>query len=151
MKITDFIKDNILLLDGATGSLLMKKGFPSGKRSESANISCPELLVEIHKAYYDAGSNSVTTNTFGANSLYYSDEELETIIRKGIENVRKAAELSSGKQQKFIAYDMGPTGKLLKPYGELDFEYAVELFGKQARLAEKYGADYIMIETFNDG
>jgi 5-methyltetrahydrofolate--homocysteine methyltransferase len=151
MKITDFIKDNILLLDGATGSLLMKKGFPSGQRSESANISCPELLVEIHKAYYDAGSNSVTTNTFGANFLYYSDEELETIIRIGIENVRKAAELSSGKQQKFIAYDMGPTGKLLKPYGELDFEYAVELFGKQARLAEKYGADYIMIETFNDG
>ncbi len=151
MKVLDFIKDNIVILDGATGSLMQKMGFPAGVRPETANITNPDMLIKIHKSYFDAGSNIVTTNTFGANSLNFSETELESIISSAIGNVRKAAALSKTKQQKFVTYDIGPTGKLLAPYGDLPFEDAVEIFGLQARLAEKYGADMITIETMNDG
>lgn len=150
MKVLDFVKDNIVILDGATGSLMQKMGFPAGIRPETANITNPEMLVEIHKSYFDAGSNIVTTNTFGANPLNFSETELENIIRAAIENVRKAASLSESKQPKYVTYDIGPTGKLLAPYGDLPFEDAVEIFGFQAKLAEKYGADMITIETMND-
>lgn len=151
MNVLEFVKNNIVILDGATGSLMQKKGFPTGVRPETANITNPDMLVDIHKSYYDAGSNIVTTNTFGANSLNFSENELDEIVKAAIGNVRKAASLSSGKQQKFVTYDIGPTGKLLAPYGDLPFEKAVEIFGFQARLAEKYGADMISIETMNDG
>ncbi len=151
MKILDFLKQNIVLLDGATGSLLQKRGLPAGVRPETANITDAQLLIQIHKEYYDAGSNVVNTNTFGANTLSFDEEELEKIISAAILNVRTAAELSESEQEKFVSYDMGPTGKLLKPYGDLDFEEAVRIFGIQARLAEKHGADLISIETMNDG
>ncbi len=139
------------MLDGATGSLLQKRGLPAGVRPETANITDASLLIQIHKEYYDAGSNIVNTNTFGANTLSFDKEELEKIISAAILNVKTAAKLSKSEQEKFVSYDMGPTGKLLKPYGDLDFEEAVNIFGFQARLAEKYGADLISIETMNDG
>ncbi|MBR6702392.1 MAG: homocysteine S-methyltransferase family protein, partial [Clostridia bacterium] len=151
MKILDFIKQNIVLLDGATGSLLQKRGLPAGVKPETANITDPHLLIDIHREYYDAGSNIVNTNTFGANTLSFTEDELERIIQAAILNVKTAARLSTSPQEKFVSYDMGPTGKLLKPYGDLEFEKAVEIFGIQARLAEKYGADLISIETMNDG
>lgn len=151
MKILDFLKQNIVLLDGATGSLLQKRGLPAGVRPETANITDAQLLIQIHKEYYDAGSNIVNTNTFGANTLSFDEDELEKIISAAIMNVRTAAKLSESEQEKFVSYDMGPTGRLLKPYGDLDFEEAVRIFGIQARLAEKYGADLISIETMNDG
>ena len=150
MKLLDFINNSFVLLDGATGSLLQSAGYPAGERPERANITSPEMLIDIHRAYYDAGSNIVVSNTFGTNSLNFSDDELENIICSGINNVRTAAETSSGKQPKFVSYDMGPTGKMLKPFGDLDFEDAVSIFAKQAKLAEKYGADLISIETMSD-
>ena len=149
MKILDFLKQNIVLLDGATGSLLQKRGLPAGVRPETANITDAQLLIQIHKEYYDAGSNIVNTNTFGANTLSFDEEELEKIISAAILNVRTAAELSKSEQEKFVSYDMGPTGKLLKPYGDLDFEEAVRIFGIQARLAEKYGAEVIGVDDLN--
>ncbi len=151
MKILDFLKENIVLLDGATGSLLQKRGMPAGMRPERVNITDAQMLIQIHKEYYDAGSNIVNTNTFGANTLSFTGDELEKIISAAIMNVRTAARLSGAPQEKFVSYDMGPTGKLLKPYGDLEFEKAVEIFALQARLAEKYGADLISIETMNDG
>ena len=151
MKVTEFIKKNIVLLDGATGSLMQKLGFPTGVRPETAKRTHIEMITGIHKQYFDAGSNIVNTNTFGANSLNFTHSELEKIIAAAISNVRRAAELSDGVQEKFVSYDMGPSGKLLKPYGDLEFEKAVEIFAEQAQLAEKYGADLISIETMNDG
>ncbi|MBR3619890.1 MAG: homocysteine S-methyltransferase family protein, partial [Clostridia bacterium] len=135
MKVTEFIKKNIVLLDGATGSLMQKLGFPAGERPETANLTHTDMITGIHKQYFDAGSNIVNTNTFGANSLNFSHSELEEIIAAAISNVRRAAELSGGVQEKFVSYDMGPSGKLLKPYGDLEFEKAVELFAEQALLA----------------
>ncbi len=151
MKFLDFVKENIVLLDGATGSLMQKYGFPAGVKPETANLTHRDMITDIHRQYFEAGSNVVNTNTFGANLFHYSESELEEIIEAAVSNVRRAAELSGAAQPKFVSYDMGPSGKMLRPYGDLDFEKAVELFASQARLAEKYGADLISIETMNDG
>ncbi len=150
MKITEFLKNNILVLDGGTGTLLQERGLRPGELPETWNLTHPEVICAIHREYFDAGSNVVNTNTFGANLLKFSAEELDAIVKSAIELARRAALESIGKQEKFIALDIGPTGKMLKPYGDLDFEDAVAIFAETMKLGEKYGADLIMIETMND-
>ena len=150
MKITDYIKDNILYLDGGLGTLLQAQGLKSGELPERWNITHSDVLVIIHRDYFDAGSNVVNTNTFGANSLKFNDNELETIIKSAIDNVKKAREMSDTEHKKWIALDIGPTGKMLAPYGDFDFEDAVNVFKKTVELGVKYGADLIFIETMND-
>ncbi len=150
MNIKDYIKTNRLILDGSMGTLLQAKGLNAGELPERWNITHPDIIVDIHKSYFDAGSNVVNTNTFGANTLKFSADELEKIIKAAIENAKKAASESIGTQHKWIALDIGPTGKLLSPYGDLDFEDAVAVFAKTVKLGAKYGADLIFIETMND-
>ena len=150
MNIRDFIKNNIVYLDGGMGTLLQKSGLQPGELPERWNISHPEVVKEIHKSYYDSGSNIVNTNTFGANSLKFDADELSEIIYHAVKNADEARKASSGKQEKFIALDVGPTGKLLKPLGDLDFEDAVKAFAEVISLGVKYGVDLITIETMND-
>ena len=150
MNIRDFIKNNIVYLDGGMGTLLQKSGLQPGELPERWNISHPEVIKEIHKSYYDSGSNIVNTNTFGANSLKFGTDELSEIIYHAVKNADEARKASSGKQEKFIALDVGPTGKLLKPLGDLDFEDAVKAFAEVISLGVKYGVDLITIETMND-
>lgn len=150
MNIRDFIKNNIVYLDGGMGTLLQKSGLQPGELPEHWNISHPEVIREIHKNYYDSGSNVVNTNTFGANTLKFSIDELDEIICHAVKNADEARKASSGEQEKFIALDVGPTGKLLKPLGDLDFEDAVKIFAETIRLGVKYGVDLITIETTND-
>ena len=150
MNIRDFIKNNIVYLDGGMGTLLQKSGLQPGELPERWNISHPEVIKEIHKSYYDSGSNIVNTNTFGANSLKFGTDELSEIIYHAVKNADEARKSSSGKQEKFIALDVGPTGKLLKPLGDLDFEDAVKAFAEVISLGVKYGVDLITIETMND-
>lgn len=150
MNIRDFIKNNIVYLDGGMGTLLQKNGLQPGELPERWNISHPEVIKEIHKSYYDSGSNIVNTNTFGANSLKFDADELSEIIYHAVKNADEARKASSGKQEKFIALDVGPTGKLLKPLGDLDFEDAVKAFAEVISLGVKYGVDLITIETMND-
>ena len=150
MKITEFLKENLLYLDGGMGTLLQDAGLLPGEHPEHWNLTHPEAIQKIHRDYYDAGSHVVNTNTFGANSLKFSDADLETIIRAAVENARIAREASTATQPKFIALDIGPTGRLLKPYGDLDFEDAVEVFAKTVRIGVACGVDLIMIETMND-
>ena len=150
MNIRDFIKNNIVYLDGGMGTLLQKSGLRPGELPERWNISHPEVIEEIHKSYYDSGSNIVNTNTFGANSLKFGTDELSEIIYHAVKNADEARKASSGKQEKFIALDVGPTGKLLKPLGDLDFEDAVKTFAEVISLGVKYGVDLITIETMND-
>ena len=150
MNIRDFIKNNIVYLDGGMGTLLQKSGLQPGELPERWNISHPEVIKEIHKSYYDSGSNIVNTNTFGANSLKFGADELSEIIYHAVKNADEARKASSGKQEKFIALDVGPTGKLLKPLGDLDFEDAVKTFAEVISLGVKYGVDLITIETMND-
>lgn len=150
MEFLSFLKSNKVFFDGGMGTLLQAKGLQGGELPERWNLSHPEVIQEIHRSYYDAGSNVVTTNTFGANGLKFSAEELESIVKAAIENARLAQAQSKGDQPKFIALDIGPSGKLLKPLGDLDFEDAVELFAQTVRLGVQYGADLILIETMND-
>ena len=150
MNIRDFIKNNIVYLDGGMGTLLQKSGLQPGELPEHWNISHPEVIREIHKNYYDSGSNVVNTNTFGANTLKFSIDELDEIICHAVKNADEARKASSGEQEKFIALDVGPTGKMLKPLGDLDFEDAVKIFAETIRLGVKYGVDLITIETMND-
>ena len=150
MNIRDFIKNNIVYLDGGMGTLLQKSGLQPGELPEHWNISHPEVIREIHKNYYDSGSNVVNTNTFGANTLKFSIDELDEIICHAVKNADEARKASPGEQEKFIALDVGPTGKLLKPLGDLDFEDAVKIFAETIRLGVKYGIDLITIETMND-
>ncbi|MBQ7897497.1 MAG: homocysteine S-methyltransferase family protein [Clostridia bacterium] len=150
MTFSEFLKNNIVILDGGMGTLLQEEGLGAGEYPERWNMSHPDVIKRIHKDYFDAGSNVVSTNTFGANSLKFSDDELEEIIKRAIDNARWAREASESKKEKFIALDVGPTGKLLKPLGDLDFENAVEVFSKTVRIGASYGVDLIMIETMND-
>lgn len=150
MGVREFLQQNIVYLDGGTGTLLQAAGLPLGELPERWNVTHAAAVQEIHRAYFNAGSNIVATNTFGANRLKFAQEELEEIVKAAIGNVRLAAKTSLGKQEKFVALDIGPTGKLLKPYGDFDFEEAVAVFAETARLGEKYGADCILIETMSD-
>ena len=150
MKILDYIKENPLYLDGGMGTLLQSRGLGVGELPERWNITHPDVITEIHRAYYDAGSNVVSTNTFGANLLKFSPNELEKIVAAAVKNAYVAKETSTNTEEKFIALDIGPTGKLLKPYGDLDFENAVSIFAETVKLGAKYGVDLIFIETMND-
>ena len=150
MNFRDFFKNGIIYLDGGMGTLLQAAGLEAGEHPERWNLTHPETIQRIHRDYYDAGSHVVNTNTFGANALKFSDAELEKIIKAAVQNAESARNSSIGKQEKFIALDIGPTGKLLKPYGDLDFEDAVEIFAKTVRIGVSCGVDLIMIETMSD-
>ncbi len=150
MKFREFMDCNIVYLDGGMGTLLQAQGLKPGEHPERWNLTHPEVIRQIHKAYYDAGSNVVSTNTFGANSLKFSEEELEEIVKAAVGNAKAAKEASRNEAQRFVALDIGPTGKLLKPLGDLDFEDAVSIFAKTIQLGVKYGVDLIFIETMND-
>ena len=150
MNFREFLKENIVCLDGGMGTILQKKGLSAGELPERWNITHPEVITEIHTDYFNAGSNVVTTNTFGANSLKFNDEELEDIIKAAVANAKTAMKNSLSKMEKFIALDIGPCGKLLKPLGDLDFEDAVNIFSKTVKLGVKYGVDLVIIETMND-
>ena len=150
MQVLEYMQNHILLLDGGMGSLLQARGLQPGEHPERWNISHSEEIVAVQQAYFDAGSNVVNTNTFGANGLKFDEAELEQIVAAAVANARAAAERSVGTQPKFVALDIGPTGRLLKPYGDLDFEDAVGIFAQVVRLGVKYGVDLIFIETMND-
>lgn len=150
MNFSEYLKSNIVYLDGGMGTLLQANGLQPGEHPEKWNISHPEIITDIHKSYFNSGSNVVCTNTFGANSLKFDDTELEEIIKSAICNAKKAKELANDTHEKFIALDIGPTGKLLKPLGDLDFEDAVTIFSKTVKLGVKYGVDLVLIETMND-
>ena len=143
------LKESRLYFDGGMGTLLQKSGLKPGELPENWNLSHPEVITEIHLEYLKAGTNILTTNTFGANSLKF--ENLEEIIPAAINNARKAISLYEGeKDNLFVAFDVGPLGKMLRPLGDVDFEEAVSVFSKSIRIAAENGADLVLIETMND-
>ena len=148
MNFSEFLSKNIVLLDGGMGTLLQARGLKPGELPERWNLTRPEDIIGIHQQYLEAGSNIITANTFGANVLKFGDE-LEDIIVAGLNNVRTAiSRLAPEKQaDRYVAFDIGPLGKMLQPLGDLPFEDAVELFAKSIRIAARHGADLIFIET----
>ena len=150
MDILELLKQGAVYLDGGMGTLLQSRGLKPGERPEMWNLTRPEEITAIHRAYFEAGSHVVCANTFGANSLHFPGAELEPVVAAALANARAARAASAGEQEKFVALDIGPTGRLLKPYGDLDFEEAVAVFARTVRLGVQYGADLILIETMND-
>ena len=130
-----------LLFDGGMGTMLQKLGIPAGELPDLLCLSKPGAITEVHAAYVKAGSQAVTTNTFGANS-----RKLAGIA--AVDDIYAAAvECARGAGARYIAADIGPTGELLEPFGDLEFDEAYELFAEQARAADAAGADIIIIET----
>ena len=144
MKFSDFLKKHIVLFDGAFGTLLQKKAGNVGTLPERLNEERPELIADIHRAYLDAGADVITANTFGANPLKAGSKELsDRLIRAGVALARKIA------KDKFVALDIGPSGRLLEPMGSMTFEEAYQCFADVVD-AGKEGADLILIETMAD-
>lgn len=147
MNIKELLGKERLYFDGGMGTLLQAKGLKAGELPELWNITHPDIIKDIHLSYLNAGSNIITTNTFGANCLKF--DNLEEIIASAIKNAKNAI-AESGEDKCFVAFDMGPLGKMLEPLGDMRFEEAVEVFRQSAVLGEKYGADLVIIETMND-
>ena len=137
-----------VFFDGAMGTILQQNGLGAGELPETWNLSHPDLITSIHADYLAAGCQIVKSNTFGANRFKFPGEELKTIITAGISHAKKA--VSQCGHPAMVAMDIGPTGKLMKPMGDLDFEEAVSAFGEAAAMGEKAGADLILIETMSD-
>ncbi len=150
MEILNYLRENVLLLDGGMGSLLYARGMSRTERSESWTLSHPDVVRDIHRSYYDAGSNLVLTNTFGANALYHSSDELREIVTSAVRLVREAADESGTPQPKFAALDIGPCGKMIKPLGDFHFDDAKALFAEVARYGSEAGADAVFVETMYD-
>lgn len=150
MNIRERLGKELLFLDGGMGTLLQAEGLAPGELPETWNIEHPEKVEAIHRRYYEAGSDVVLANTFGANVCKFHDDRytVEEVIRAGIANAKRAGEQIE--KETYVALDMGPTGKLLKPMGDLDFDDAYEAFAEAVRYGEKYGADLIHIETMSD-
>ena len=146
MNFKSFLKNHIVVLDGAMGTELQNAGLALGELPEEWNISRPDVIEGIHRAYFAAGADVVYANTFGANSLKFGERTKE-VVAAGVACALRAR--GNGKN-KFVALDVGPTGKLLKPLGDLDFEAAVKIFGATISAGAEAGADLIAIETMND-
>ena len=145
-RITFEMQNKRLFFDGGMGTLLQKSGLRPGEPSEAMNSRAREAVVSAHLEYLKAGANIIKTNTFGINSLKCDDVEGELALALDI--AKEAVSLSSS--DAYIAFDVGPTGRMLKPLGDLEFEDAVKIFAKNMCLADSLGADLILIETMSD-
>ncbi|EES90498.1 homocysteine methyltransferase [Clostridium botulinum] len=136
-----------IFFDGAMGTMLQNRGISLGEiPPEIYNILNPKVIKDIHKKYIDAGVDIITTNTFGANELKLKDSgySVEEVIEAG---VKLAKEVSNGN---IVALDIGPTGEMLEPIGNLKFNRAYEIFKRQVIAGVNAGCDIILIETISD-
>ena len=143
-----------LFFDGGTGTLLQAQGLKGGELPETWNLRYPDRIQAVHRAYLEAGSHVICTNTFGANALKFPDGgewNLDELIRAAVDNAKRARAEAGREADAYIALDMGPTGRLLRPMGDLDFEDAVSLFARVVRVGAEAGADLVLIETMSDG
>ena len=137
-----------LVCDGGTGTILQARGLKGGELPETWNLKKPEEIIALHCGYLEAGCDIFNTNTFGANALKFP-KDLREIVTAAVE-LAKEARRRTGREDAFIALDIGPTGKLLEPLGDLPFEEAVKLFGEVVRYGSEAGADLVLIETMSD-
>jgi len=159
MNIKEEIKEQLnkrpLLLDGAMGTMLQSYGLKSGECSEGWNISHPQVVQKIHQEYLRAGVDIILTNTFGANRFKLSSfnkqndviEINKLAVKIAKEAIKSVREL---KKKVLLAASVGPTGKILEPYGPLSLKEVYENYKEQTVILEKAGVDLIILETFYD-
>ncbi|MBO3445172.1 homocysteine S-methyltransferase family protein [Clostridium sp. CCUG 7971] len=152
MEIREYIKNNILIFDGAMGTMLQQKGLKIGENPEVFGLKNPDKLLGIHKDYLKSGSNVLTTNTFGANEIKLDKlgYTVEEVVDNAICVAKKAIEEVDKSKPRYVALDIGPIGEMLEPMGTLSFDRAYEIFKRQAIQGEKSGANLIIIETMMD-
>lgn len=143
----------LLFFDGGMGTLLQKEGLLPGELPEVWNMEHGDVIQSIHKAYFQAGSDIVLTNTFGANRVKFHHDQyrLKEVVEQAVRHVRAAAEegIEDGREY-YVGLDVGPTGKLLQPLGDLSFEEAYEAFAEVMEYGEAAGVDLVHIETMSD-
>ena len=148
MSILQQLGKTWVFFDGGTGSLLQKAGLQPGEAPETWNLTHPDEILRLHREYLLAGSDVIMTNTFGLNALRFPGQVAE-ICRRAV-SLAQEARASAGRPEAAVALDLGPTGRLLKPLGDLDFEEAVRLYGEVVSVGAQAGADAVMIETMGD-
>lgn len=142
-----------VFFDGSMGALVQSMDIPVAWRTpEDLLVSAPDVIRDIHRRYLDSGATVVLTNTFGGNSLKLAEYGLDAtdIVTRAVTVAREAIESSSDYSDRFVALDIGPTGKLLEPMGPLSFDAAYESFAEMARAGEAAGADLVCVETMSD-
>lgn len=155
-SVLETINSGFTFFEGGCGTILQANGLKAGELPETWNILHSDVIQNLHYSYMMSGANILKTNTFGANSLKYSDDgefSLYNVIYGAINNARTAinkAEEDGNTAPHYIALDVGPLGKLLKPLGDLSFDNAVSIFKKTIEIGSKIGVDLILIETMND-
>ncbi|MBU4446881.1 homocysteine S-methyltransferase family protein [bacterium] len=149
MTILDHIHTKGLLLDGAMGTMLMRKGIKRGTIPELMNLEKPDIILDIHHAYLDAGSDMITTNTFGGSRIKLKkaglENETENINRSAATIARQAVS-----QDQFVAGDIGPPGDMLQPFGLISSDEARQNFSEQAYFLADAGVDVFIVETMFD-
>lgn len=150
MNIKELLGRRLVFFDGAMGTLLQERGLDAGEAPEPWNLLHPEIIENIHRSYLDAGCDILKTNTFGANAvkLRGSGYETKEVVTAAVKIARRA--VSACGREAFVAMDIGSTGKLLRPLGDLGFEEAYDAFREAAVAGERAGADLILIETMSD-
>ena len=148
-NIMDRIGREWLFFDGGTGSILQEKGLQPGELPETWNLLHPERILDLHRGYLEAGVDIYNTNTFGANRLKFP-ENLDEIVTAAVKLAKEARTQAGRDEDAYVALDIGPTGKLLAPMGDLSFDDAVDIFGEVVRIGAREGADLVLIETMND-
>ena len=148
-NIMDRIGREWLFFDGGTGSILQEKGLQPGELPETWNLLHPERILDLHRGYLEAGADIYNTNTFGANRLKFP-ENLDEIVTAAVKLAKEARTQAGRDDDAYVALDIGPTGKLLAPMGDLSFDDAVDIFGEVVRIGAREGADLVLIETMND-
>ncbi|MBR3041678.1 MAG: homocysteine S-methyltransferase family protein [Eubacterium sp.] len=137
-----------LFCDGGMGTFLQERGLQGGELPERWNLTHPDIITELFESYLKAGADIFNTNSFGLNSLKYPGEVAE--IMKASVELAKQARINTGREDAYIAIDIGPTGKLLEPMGDLSFDRAVELFAEAIKAGAEAGGDLVLIETMSD-
>ena len=150
MNIFDNSRRKAVVFDGAMGTMLQKMGLSGKNLPETVNISNPDGIRAIHRAYIDAGAEVISSNSFGANKAKLAPFGLDAgeITEKAVAIARSVAD--EYERKILVAADLGPTGKLMPPLGDFSFEEAVDAFSVSVEAAEKAGADFIFFETFSD-
>jgi methionine synthase I (cobalamin-dependent) len=149
MNLMDVIRSRGLIFDGAMGSMLIRNGIPGGHASESWNLEKPDMVRSIHQAYFQAGADVATANTFGATSIKLKKAGLDGRRKEiNLAGVRLAREAAT--PGKWVAGDMGPTGELLAPSGTLPVEAAIDGYAEQASSLADAGVDLLIVETMYD-
>ena len=141
----DRLGRELLLMDGAMGTMLQSRGLKLGELPGNMNLRAPEVVRGIHAEYAAAGADVIQANTFGVSRLKFGDETAN-VVRAGIRIAREAVDASG--REAYVAADIGPLGRLLKPVGDLEFEDAVALFREVIEASRE--ADLLLFETFTD-